>query len=62
MRVTITIDMANAAFDARESPFELAHTLERLTSRIRREEPTAPTEWPLHDVNGNRVGKIIIRK
>lgn len=58
MRLTVTIDTDNAAFD--EDPVgEVACILEALANRFRRDRKESPGQFighPAEDWNGNRVG------
>ena len=52
-KITIEIDLGNAAFD--EEPMsETARILRELATRI--EDRGAPIDVKLYDINGNRVG------
>ncbi len=54
----ITIRTGNAAFDPDKGP-ELARILRKIAERAETEgQPRRGEEWPIFDVNGNRVGKV----
>lgn len=61
MKVNITIDCGNAAFDfdnGGPAP-EVARILKRLAARIEDESIDLPDqEIPLYDINGNKVGEF----
>jgi hypothetical protein len=56
MKVTITIDCNNAAFEPSAS-FELERILRQLAKHIGR---TSMHDMNISDINGNTVGKLII--
>ena len=61
MRVTITIDMDNAAFE--DTPgIEVARILKVVAERVQA-DPSNPDDWGaprLRDINGNAVGEVLI--
>lgn len=61
MKVNITIDCGNAAFDFDQGgpAREVARILKKLATRLEDESIDLPDyEVPLHDINGNKVGKL----
>lgn len=63
MKLTITIDCNNAAFEDENLGPEIAHILTELAERYDGplgvfEIGTAP--WNLHDANGNHCGEAVI--
>jgi hypothetical protein len=57
MKVTITINMDNAAFDE-EPRYELARILGGLSSTIELFGIESVSQDPILDINGNRVGSL----
>lgn len=60
MKITITIDTANAAFDGdRESrqPAEVARILAGVAQRF---DSDGPYEGSVFDLNGNTVGEVTV--
>ena len=58
MKLTLSIDMDNAAFD--DSPgAEASRILHRLADKVGPMEASDAlgTTWPLMDINGNKVGR-----
>lgn len=54
----IHIRTTNDAFQPEKGP-ELARILRELASRVERDgQPARREEWPVYDINGNRVGKV----
>lgn len=61
MKVNITINCGNAAFDLDHGgpAHEVARILKKLAKRIEDEGIDLPNyDVPLHDINGNKVGKL----
>ena len=54
MKVTVTIETDNAAFD--DNPAETSRILRKLSAALLDCPPVPGAGWPLFDVNGNRVG------
>ncbi len=63
MKLTITIQMDNAAFvDENPSGTEAARILRKLASRIDGEQCAAGDVTPCLDYNGNKVGEAKVTK
>lgn len=63
MKIKITIDCGNAAFDP-EPSYEVARILSKI-ARLIREDECPLTVWDnesLNDINGNTVGRIEVTK
>ena len=61
MHCKIEIEMDNAAFDW--PSHELARILREASRRAEKLEFTlGQDDWPLRDINGNKVGQVIIEK
>ena len=58
MRCTIRINCDNAAF-AEDPTMEVARILRELADRLTHASPD--DDYPLHDLNGNRVGSAEFR-
>jgi hypothetical protein len=58
MRVTITIDTDNAAFE--DAGFEVAVILRQLAGRFDFASHLPAEGWPIRDHNGNTVGEVRI--
>lgn len=61
MRLTITIDMDNGAFCEREG-HETARILRECATFVDGHAALLPTSYMLRDVNGNRVGGLVIKE
>ena len=62
MRATITVDLENAAFEPRVGE-ELARILAPLCDLLPSYSVLKPGfTWPLHDANGNTVGRFKVTK
>ena len=57
MKVTISIDMDNAAFDE-DRDMELARELYQLATNLETFGLEQASEQPILDINGNRVGSF----
>lgn len=58
-KFTVAIECANAAFDENTAG-ETARILRQLADRIEREHAGRfPDDYPLSDLNGNRIGKAL---
>jgi hypothetical protein len=57
MTATITINMDNAAFT--DNPDELRRIFDEIKERLDywSEFDGIPVEYPIHDINGNKVGQ-----
>jgi hypothetical protein len=60
MRVLISIDTDNAAFEGNNLGLELAHILRGLVSAYEDGAPPEPVK--LRDSNGNTAGKVTIKQ
>lgn len=57
MKLTLTLDMGNAAFDGNDAPNELARIFRSLAISVENQYLIKPGDrWGLFDINGNRVG------
>lgn len=54
MRVTITINTENAAFNPYPA-HEVARLLREIEKRLRKD---GPDDFPIYDTNGNKVGRV----
>lgn len=60
MKITITIETDNAAFE-RAPMFEVARILDSAAARLKREGPPDEGDsYKLRDVNGNTVGRVTV--
>ncbi len=57
MKLTLTIQMDNAAFEGEYGSVEVARILREVANRV--SDP--PQEFPLFDINGNKVGKVEVK-
>ena len=60
-KLTLTINMSNAAFDDGNEHFEVARILAVAASGIQ-EAGAVPEHAVLRDLNGNTVGEITVRR
>ncbi len=60
MKLTLTIDMDNAAFEDGNAGPELARILRRVAASVKDDDASALVGYvgPLMDCNGNKVGKV----
>jgi len=58
MKITININTDNAAFDEDFPEFEVIRILNKLTEKL--EHNGLNCEYPLIDLNGNKVGELKI--
>ncbi len=59
MKATIKIEMDNAAFEE-ENGREIARILRKLAARVENQNVMDGYQFPLIDVNGNKVGTVEI--
>lgn len=69
MKLKIEINLDNAAFEATDGGSrrfrnleEPARILDRLTTGWKGTNTEAGEEWSLRDINGNTVGRAIVRR
>lgn len=58
MMFKLSIECDNAAFDD-NIPAEIARILRELADKMEFRDNVPP--WPLHDINGNRVGNATLK-
>jgi len=65
-KITIEIDTGNAAFHEESGGGygeEVARILEEAAERFRESgRPNGPTRFAVRDINGNRVGQVVIEE
>ncbi len=59
MKLTLTIAMDNEAF-AGEPGYEASRILRKLANRLGDDPDLQPSEFPITDLNGNKVGSVIV--